>query len=451
MSAAPQAQLDVRDRQLAVLAGLVQLERRVRAAATLEELGFLVVNDTHMLAGYRQAVLWRCDTARVQAVSGLAAPDRDAPFTLWLTTLFRDGMAGAESRKTAVLTAADLPAAEQAMWAEHLPRQALWLPLRRPDGSVPAVLLLARDDPWHDGEKQLLDTLADAYAHAWVALAGKPRRGIALTRSRKVWAGVAVAALLLLALPVRQSVLAPAELVARDPAILRAPVQGVVAEMLVKPNEAVEAGRPLARLDPRELESRLEVARQSLGVAEAELRQAQQTAMFDEKAKAALAVLQGRREQQAAEVAYVEELLRRITLVAPRAGVAIFDDAGEWVGRPVALGERILMLAEPRDAELEIHLPVSDAIALPPGADVRLFLNTDPASPLDARLVRAGYRAGQTPEGVMAYRLRATLTGDDPRVRIGLKGTAKLYGERTSLFMYLMRRPLAALRLRLGL
>jgi len=49
-----------------------------------------------------------------------------------------------------------------------------------------------------------------------------------------------------------------------------------------------------------------------------------------------------------------------------------------------------------------------------------------------------------------SYRLRArfeSLSADDAlRVRIGLSGTAKLYGERAPRGHYLLRRPLAALR-----
>uniref|UniRef100_UPI003D6FA060 HlyD family efflux transporter periplasmic adaptor subunit n=1 Tax=Pantanalinema rosaneae TaxID=1620701 RepID=UPI003D6FA060 len=141
----------------------------------------------------------------------------------------------------------------------------------------------------------------------------------------------------------------------------------------------------------------------------------------------------------------------RIHGVAPRDGVAIFDDASDWEGRPVALGERVMLLADPGDRALEIRLAVSDAIVLEPGAPVEMFLNIDPADPIPARLTRAGYRASATPEGVMAYRLRAAFEADDPRLRIGLRGTAKIYGEETRLIVYLLRRPIAGARLWLGL
>ena len=101
---------DARDRQLGALAGMVQLERRVRTAATPEELGFLMVNDTHMIVPYRQAVFWRNDSEKVQTISGLAAPDPDAPFCQWLAKLFRTQLQTGEGAQAHILDARSLPA-----------------------------------------------------------------------------------------------------------------------------------------------------------------------------------------------------------------------------------------------------------------------------------------------------------------------------------------------------
>lgn len=81
---------------------------------------------------------------------------------------------------------------------------------------------------------------------------------------------------------------------------------------------------------------------------------------------------------------------------------------------------------------------------------MRLFLNVAPNAAQEAQLTQIGYRAALTPDNVMAYRLRASFTEDDAQRRVGLKGTAKLYGKRTLLVAYLLRKPLATLRVWLG-
>ncbi|THF67241.1 HlyD family efflux transporter periplasmic adaptor subunit [Pseudothauera nasutitermitis] len=441
------------------LAVLLQLERRVRACASEEELAFLMVNDTHALAPYRQAVLWQAQPGggRIAALSGLAVPDPHAPFNVWLARLLAAHAAQAGAPGA-------LPPPEEgddaAMWAEHLPPQAWWLPL--PTGGDGcgrgAGLLLLREAPWQPAETNLLALFAETCAHAWGALrkhgAERPEGTFAerlrrYARTRRTWLIAAAVLLAALCLPVRQSVLAPAEVVARNPVAVRAPLQGVVDRIPVQPNQRVEAGELLVALDARELEGRLEAARQGLAVAEAELRQGQQQALFDERSKAAVRLLQGRRDQAASEADHLQRALARTQLRAERAGIVIFDDVADWIGKPVALGERIMQIADPDEIELEVLLPVADAIALPHEAPLRLFLNTAPATPLAATLLRVGYRASPTPDGTLAYRVRARFdTGE--AARVGLKGTAKLYGERTLLAAYLLRRPLARLRVWLG-
>jgi len=249
---------------------------------------------------------------------------------------------------------------------------------------------------------------------------------------------------------VRDSALGDAEVIAREPVVVRAPLDGVVDAVLVQPNQPVAAGQVLLRLDDVKLSNRLDVALKALAVTEAEYRQAAQQAVFDQKSKASLVILQGRIEQHAAEVEYLRSLLERIEVRASRPGVAVFDDVNDWIGRPVRTGERILMVADPADMELEVRLPAADAIALEPGGDVRLFLNVDPQHPVAATLTYVGYQATPGPDGVLAYRLKAAFAADELPPRVGLKGTAKVYGRSTSLFVHVFRRPWAALRQRLG-
>lgn len=437
------------DTRLALLAELLQLQSRARARETLDELAFFIVNETHNVVRYRQALLWDCDKRRLQAASGLASLDHNAPFCTEFSRLCRQWQE--EGHQTQVLQCRELPADDQILWQEHLPEFLLWLPLRLPQGDTPLVLVLARDSAWLPAEIVLLEKLADAYAHAWSSLLKQRRRqtNTSPKKRRLILAGI-VALVLILLIPVRQSVLAPAEIVAHRPVMVRAPVAGVVDDILVRPNQTVSANQPLVRLDVRELENRLESARQAFATADAQYRQAQQQALFDANSKASLAVLQSRREQAQSEMDFLQRQQERMQLASPRDGVAIFDDSSDWIGRSVAVGERIMMIADPHDVELEIQLPAADAIALENGADVRLFLNVAPNSAQDARLEQIGYRAAPTPDNVMAYRLRARFTQDDPQLRVGLKGTAKLYGKRTVLFVYLLRKPLASLRVWLG-
>ena len=436
--------------QLLRLTALLQLERRVRSAR-LDEFGFVCVNETLSLLPYRQALLWQCQpAARIVALSGVAEVDRNAPYVVWATRLCRH-VEGLKPTEVQEFRAGDFPEAIRAEWSEWFPEYLVWLPL----GGTLGTLVLGREEPLAESDAMLLSWLSDAHGHAWQALLA--RRGlrsgmgpIGGHRKRFVLAAALLAVLAAGFVPVRQSVLAPAEIVPRDPAVIRAPLEGVVLDVLVKPNETVAAGQPLFTLDPRRLRNQLEVSSRALDAADAELRQARQFAVVDQKARATLPLLQGKLDQQQAEVTYLKEQLARTQVNAPRAGMAVFDDPSDWLGRPVAIGERVMLVADPAKAEIEARLPVADAIGLKLGGPVRLFLNIAPERPRDAKLAYVSYQAQKSADGVLSYRVKAEMLPSEVVPRIGLKGTAKLYGGEVPLAYAIFRRPLSSARQWLG-
>ncbi|AUF98057.1 hypothetical protein PS623_04715 [Pseudomonas fluorescens] len=427
------------ERAFAVFLGL---QRQARQAATAEQLGFTMVNDGQALFGFRHAAL--LIAGKVQALTGISVVEANAPFVAFVER----AAASLHSRgaEAGPVDPAELDEQTVGEWQALSAAHACWLPLNDRQGETFGGLWLAREQPFSEAELTLLGQLAETYAHAWLALRpGKPWR---LRWPRRRIAMVLGAALLVLLVPVRQAVLAPAEVVPLGGRVVAAPLDGVVAEILVKPNQRVEAGELLARLDATTLKAQADVAERSLDVAEAELKASTQRAFSDAQSNARLDLLAARVEQKRAELDYARQLLARSEIRAERAGIAVFADAERWTGKPVQTGERLMQIADPNQAQLRMELPVGDAIALQPGAEVALFLDSDPLQRHVASLERAAYEAQLTAAGQLAYRLDASFADSPPR--IGLRGTAKLYGARAPLVYYLLRKPLAALRQGLG-
>jgi hypothetical protein len=438
---------DLQARQLLRLSTLLQLEKRVRAAS-LQELSFIVVNETQRVVDYRQAALWQSEpTPKIVAASGVAIVDSEAPYIVWLNRL----CSHLRSRNPSQICEFESDQVEGfgAEWREWFPRYLIWIP----SPSLSGALILARDAPLSESERQLSELLVDAYAHAWLAqIKRRPLRtaGITLLRGKRLTAVALLALVALGFVPVRQSVLAPAEVIPLDPVVVRAPLDGVVDKVLVKPNEHVVEGQVLFALDPRRLRNQLTVALRAEEAAETEFRQARQFAVTDQKVRATLPVLQGKLEQQAAEVAYLKAQLERTSVRATRSGLAVFDDANDWPGKPVVIGERVMLVADPEKIQLEARLPVADAVALDIGSPVRLFLNVDPTSPREAVLTFVSYQPQKDVDGILSYRIKASFAEGESRPRIGLKGTAKLYGDDVSLAAAMLRRPISAARQWLG-
>mgnify|MGYP000981612534 CR=1 FL=1 len=437
---------------------LLQIEREARHAQSAEGLGLVMANRTRMLIPCRStAVLsWSADAdPAVAALSDVPAHDPNAGLTRWLAACARSLAAHDEARRVHAVDPARLPPELRAEWAEWSPASVLWVPLLTPDGQPVGALWMARDEAWSEPEAVLAERLADTYGHAWGALLGRRRPLPDWMRSRRVWLGAAVAVAVLALVPVRQSALAPAQIVAADPFVVAAPLDGVVARFHVRPNEAVAEGRALLDFDDTALRARQQVAAEELAVAGAELRKAEQGALSSPEAAAQVALARAQVDLKAAELAYASEQLERGKVKAERAGIAVFRSVNDWIGRPVRTGERILTIADPARVEIEAHLPAADAIVLEAGNPVAVFLDARPLEPVAATLADASYEAAPTEEGILAYRVRATLDGgagnggDAPR--IGLRGTARIDGPRVPLFLYLFRRPIAALRHMLGL
>lgn len=418
------------------LVTLLGVEEHAFKARTATQLAFVIVNDTRALVEYQQAAL-HITGRGVEAVSGVSSVDDNIPFTLFLQRIFKAHEAGKE-----------MSAADREEWAEWLPSKPLFLPLTDVDGNRLGTLLLAREEEWDEGVSVLLQRLADVYAFAWAAkhrpapLSQWRRRLTALPRWKWI---VAVAILLVLIIPVRLSVLAPSEIVPSDPAVVRAPLEGVIESVAVRPNQRIASGDVLFELDRTTIFGKQEVAAKALDTAKAALDQATQQAFYDPKAKSNLSVLKARVEEKQAELAQLDNLMARAKVRAPRDGVAVMDDPSEWIGRPVTVGERVMAVADPKQVEVEAWLAPADLIDLEPEGPVTLFLNTEPLSPVSATLSYVAFEATLQPDGLLGHRVRAKITSES-RPRIGLKGTARLDGDRVPLVYWLFRRPLAVVR-----
>ena len=439
-------------------AALLSYEGRLRSARSPEEIEFLVVNEAFALLAYDQAYLWKPDLlgrSTLAAASGLSEVDRNSPFALWFSRAV-DYARGIDAQAPVrVLADADFPA-NLDDGAEWIAPHVLVVSLRTPTGETLGGLWFGRQLAFSPDELALaawIGQQCEFALWAWrreqlswqsrlAALAPKRWRTLSKTRKR-----LALAALCLVVFfPVRLSVLAPAEVVALSPRPVTAPVDGVVAEIRVAPNQAVRAGTPLVDFDDTATRNRLLVAQKTLGVARADLARSAGKAFSDDASKAELQLLEARVRERSAEVAYLTELLARLTLKAPADGIALFADAEEWRGKPVQVGERIMTVADPAQVALTIYVSPDDAIALDPGADVKMYLNISPLASHTATVTQASYETGSSPEGHPAYIVKAALAAGSPPPRLGLKGTAKIYAGRVALIYYLLRKPLRTIR-----
>ena len=441
-----------------VLVGLLQLEGQIRSAQSVKELCFVLANETRRLLTFRQAFLVSVNPARqlacrVEAVSSVAVLDRQAPMIQWIEQVLGHLWKEKILEAPCPLNHSGVPTEWQCDWKRFAFPHVVWCPLIWGNAELLGGIWMARELPWQDGEIQLIRRVAETAAYAWQALqrTNKKTRRLNLGfQSRWLWVG-AVALAVALCLPVRLSTLAPVEVVAQAPAVVTAPVEGVIAEIVVQPNTGVRKGEVLLRYDERNFKNQFDVAEKNLAVALMEYRKTSQGAFFDEETGGSLPVQATEVRLKEIEREYAWKTLQQVEVTAPRDGVVIFGDPSDWVGRPVVVGERIMEVADPQQYQLKIDLPVEDAMVLQEGADVDVFLDAHPLRAVSAKVEHASYHAEVLPTHVLAYRVKGQFIDPPADIRIGWQGTAKIYGEQVSVFFYIFRRPLSIVRQTIGL
>lgn len=435
------------------LSALFEVEHRARGADSPTTLRFISVNESRGVVDYRQAALLEPGIRgwRVTAISDVPAVDRDSLYAQWLERVV--GLQDFSEAGTREVSIDNLPEWERSVWPEVCPARAMLVPVAAPGQTPSAWLWIAREKAWSDADRFLAEHVAEVFGHAFVALSPRRRRGPRFGRLKRGTVGLLVLLLVVaaLAIPVRLSALAPAEIVARDPTIVAAPMEGVVEKVLVEPNARVEKGQPLVRLQDLEARNRFDVANEALKVANARYSKALQESFDDPKSRAELATLKAEAELRDVERAFAKQKLDKIVLRAAHDGLVIFNDPNEWAGRPVRTGERIMQLADPASREVRVQLPVDDAIVLEAGAPMKLFLDSRPLQPIDGQVRRVSYKPEVTPRDQMVYRVIARLDEERDYLRIGLRGTAKVSGARVPLGYYIFRRPITALRQTVGI
>ncbi|MBB5190868.1 multidrug resistance efflux pump [Silvimonas terrae] len=432
-----------------LLLHLDALRDRALAAESLNALAFTMANDLYALLHFRQAVVFAEHGSRLEllCISGLAKPAEDSPYLVWQNRTCRwlaDRLTTDQPEWLARETL-DLPPDMAEGWAEWWPAGVWCVPVQKTGEKRLGLLFVLLDEPPALALEDLLQGVRQTWSYCWSALTRQQRHWRWLPGRKQVLIGLVVLGALLL-IPVPQTVLAPAEIISSDARVISSPIDGVIARMAVRPNQPVAEGDLLFTLDETSLRSRVEVLTRQVAVADAELLSASQRAFDNPQSKSDLTVLAGTAQQRRAELAAVAAQLERTQVLAPEAGVAVFSDPNDWLGKPVQTGERILQLADPTRPAILIQLAVADAIALEPGAEVTLYLTAYPLAPLHGKILQTSYQARTGDDGVVAYRLLASIDGKPAHARLGLHGTAKLYGQKVSLGYYLLRRPLAAAR-----
>jgi multidrug resistance efflux pump len=436
---------------------LEQLSTKARAAETEQALLFVIANETYALLTYRSALVFTIHHGEpiLGCASGLTSIDRGSVFVSWAEKVVKAFLPQLFERQR--LNVQHLPEHLRATWQEYWPEVVQVHPMSGVGGELMGVVVYITDQAWPEMTVPMLNALHQIHGVCLQNLRAQKGpfdffkqlvdgRNL---KTRKLLLRSLAGLLLVLLLPVRQFVIVQAEIISLDAIAVTAPLEGIVAEVVAKPNQSVQKGDVLIRLDDTAIRNRLESAKQGLVVARAEYLAGAHRAFFSTEKTAEAGVLKGRINERLAEVAFLEDQMGMLEIRANRDGIAVYGQENDWIGKPVSAGQRIMELADSTQLGITAWVPVADAINMRSGEQIHVLLYADPLSPLTATIELASYQASKSPEGLSAYRVRAKLPPLE-EVRLGLRGNAKINGDWVVLGYFIFRRPLAIVRQWLG-
>lgn len=420
------------------------------AADSRQNLGFRILNESIKFTSYNRASLWQPSGERkaplLLGISGTSEVKKRSPLAEeWRQLL------GAipDLKEVQILGAANFPKHED-LWTKHAERteglSVLWLPIKSGD-HLRGGLWLERWGAltWTEGEILPLVTLAETYALAWGRFTRGPSWLGKLLKSGSFFLILAVLyTLVFVRVPLR--VIAGCEVIPRDPVVVSAPLPGVVESVRIKPGSLVKKGDLLFSYDKRLTREDLDLAAKRLKITAAELRRAQIQALDDPRARSELRILKRRLDQGKVRLAQVARELVQMDVRAPTAGQTLIESPNEWRGRPVRVGERVMLIVRPGETMVKIWIPEDDNIDFLPNEPLKIVLNVRPEAPLLARLDYIAHNARPNQQGLNSFVAEAKWKRGTVRVKPGLKGTAVLYGKKVAVGYWLFRKPYAAVR-----
>ena len=134
-----------------------------------------------------------------------------------------------------------------------------------------------------------------------------------------------------------------------------------------------------------------------------------------------------------------EERLLQTDIRAETSGIAIVKAPGEWIGRPVKAGEKILEIANPREVELVLEIPAEDADLISQNSKVRIFLDRRPFNPLTANVIDSSLVPKKTNQMKRIIHLEQGLMRAYHLLPLGRGGSTGLRGALQPIIFYISR------------
>lgn len=441
---------------------LVDLFSRASLAPTLDEAVSIAAREIRQFVDCSRVAigLGRGARLRVEGLSGFAKVEARSHGTRLLASAMRESI-GLEK----VIAWPPIEESESKIWpatdqSELLDafavKQMVALPLLSPEGrEIGAWVFFFKAGEAFSMRKFDLMEAATPHAAALLDLVrrGKPKglRG----KIRRFWAhasrfkktallATAVAAAVILLVPIPHRVGAPCEV---QPQMIRqvaAPFDGVLDEVLVKPGDQVERGQLLALLDGKEIGWR---HAQALAEREMALKK-RDLARTATRGVAEVQMAQLEADAAAVQVALLEYQKANLEIRSPLDGFVLSGSLERSKGVPVSMGQKLFDIGPVDTMFLEIAVPDSDIAWVAKDMTLTMRLEARPREKFDA-VIREIYPVSETKDSENVFVCIAAIDNRENDLRPGMRGKVRILSGYRPLGWVVFHKPWDFIRLHL--
>jgi hypothetical protein len=426
-------------------------------SVNLQNLIFIILNDTYQVVKYDRSILFSLQPNKT-TILGISG---QANFNLQTELASRlKGAVESLPKQTVqrILTADDFSSCpENWDYIQSLrPSTIFWIPITA--GKEQLGLWLEKyEDPeakkiFESYAPLFSEMLVPAYAVAWEKMS--PRFSVHKLMSHLHLKNIGILALVVLGLlfliPIRLRIVAPCEVIAKDSFVITAPLDGIIEKVVVEPGQEVKKDQTLFQYDKKIPTYKYQAILKEVEILQAEFNQAYALGTDDESEASKLALLTYKLNRSKLDLAFAQEQLSLMTDQAPIQGLVSIDNPDAWRGRPVKTGEKIMTINDPFETRVKIWIPERDNISFAKEVPIYVFLNSIPTKTFEAKLLFITPEVKVVEGEIPSFEAEAEWLNTEEPPKLGLKGSAVMYGEKVSLFYYFLRKPIGVLRKFIG-
>jgi multidrug resistance efflux pump len=437
---------------------ILQLENDCRDSENSTQLNFTIVNNTSTVVQYEKAILLsqkKKNKYKIQTVSNISQIDKKSQYSQLIESLTNHIQKNQNPQSLFLINPQeDLSKEQYQELQDYEISNIAYIPIKREkyNNKVNSVLLLFRKENFSDDEKLILEHLSNTFSYFMLSEKNLEKNAfISFLKSLGYMKYLIILIIALMFIPVKMNVLAPLTIKPKDEHIVTAPIDGIIKEIYVSPNQFVNINDKLIKFDTTDSKNKYFIAQKSLELSKTTLHAIRQDSFYNNDSKNRIIQLQAEVKLKESQATFEKSILEKSIIYAKKSGEIIIDNPLQLIGKNISVGQKLFSIANSENIEIEIMLQVSDAIFIKKGYEAKIFLDNNPIKSYNATIENISYKPQIDETNTLAYKITANFDDTlDEIPNIGLKGTAKIYSQEVTLFFYLFRKPITKTRQIIG-